>query len=91
MPFKDIRYKEPKYPHQAYEERVVAFIDLLGFSDMVGHTEANVKELRHLTAALKSLYERIWSWEADGSNSSFAFTQFSDSIVISALAESSDS
>lgn len=78
------------FPHQNYEERVVAFIDLLGFSEMVGQSETDVKKLRRLTAALSSLYEKIWSWEADGSFSSFAFTQFSDSIVISALADSSD-
>ncbi len=91
MAFKDVKYREPMFPHQDYEERLVAFIDVLGFSDMVNRTATDVKKLRHLTAALKNLYNKIWEWEADGSYSSFAFTQFSDSIVISSLAESSDS
>lgn len=79
------------FPHQEYEDRLVAFIDVLGFSNLVGETAVDAKKLRHLTAALEALYNRIWSWEADGVYSSFAFTQFSDSIVISSLAESSDS
>ena len=79
------------FPHQAYEDRIVAFIDILGFSDMVAGTEADVHKLRHLTTALDELYNKIWLWEADGSYSPFAFTQFSDSIVISSLADSPDS
>ena len=91
MAYLDIKYKEPMIPHQEYEDRLVAFIDVLGFSVLVGETKDDTRKLRHLTAALDSLYNRIWEWEADGTYSSFAFTQFSDSIVISALAESSDS
>ena len=91
MAFNDVKYMEPMFPHQDYEDRLVAFIDVLGFSEMVEDTATNVNKLRHLTAALKSLYDRIWLWEADGSYSSFAFTQFSDSIVISSLAGTADS
>lgn len=91
MAYLDVKYKEPMFPHQKYEDRLVAFIDVLGFSNMVDDTKGDEQKLRHLTAALDALYNRIWAWEADGVNSSFAFTQFSDSIVISALAESSDS
>ena len=82
---------EPQILHQKYEDRLVAFIDVLGFSDMVNHSVEDTNNLRRLTAALNSLYERIWQWEADGIYSSFAFTQFSDSIVISALAGTTDS
>ena len=91
MAFKDVKYMEPMFPHQQYEDRLVAFIDILGFKELVGDTATDVKKLRHLTAALKDLYDRIWLWEADGSYSSFAFTQFSDSIVISSLAGTADS
>lgn len=91
MPYKDKKYKEPYFPHQQYEDRLVAFIDILGFKDLVADTETDARKLQHLTAALKSLYDRIWLWEADGSYSSFAFTQFSDSIVISSLAGTADS
>lgn len=91
MAFRDLKYIEPQIPHQKYEDRLVAFIDVLGFSDMVNHTVADVQKLQCLTAALKSLYDRFWIWESDGVYSSFAFTQFSDSIVISALAGTTDS
>ena len=91
MAFKDIQYKEPYIPHQSYEDRVVAFIDVLGFSAMVEKTSTDEKKLQLLTSALDGLHNKFWEWEADGVYSSFSFTQFSDSIVISALAESSDS
>ena len=91
MAYLDVKYKEPMFPHQKYEDRLVAFIDVLGFSNLVDDTKCDEQKLRHLTAGLDTLYNRIWAWEADGVYSSFAFTQFSDSIVISALAESSDS
>lgn len=91
MAFKDIQYKVPYIPHQSYEDRVVAFIDILGFSAMVEKTSTDEKKLQRLTSALDDLHNKIWEWEADGVYSSFAFTQFSDSIVISALAESTDS
>ena len=90
MAYKDIHYKEPLFPHQKYEDRIVAFIDILGFKEKVSNTEINEIKLQCLTTALDRLYERIWEWEADGVGSSFAFTQFSDSIVISSLAESVD-
>ena len=30
MAFKDVKYMEPMFPHQQYEDRLVAFIDILG-------------------------------------------------------------
>ena len=50
---------EPVIPHQDYEDRLVAFIDVLGFSEMVDGTATDVNKLRHLTAALKSLYDLV--------------------------------
>lgn len=91
MPFIDLKYKPPYYPHKDYEDRVVAFIDILGFSNMVAQSANDVKRLRHLTSAMDNFHKILWSWEADGSYSSFAFTQFSDSIVISAIADTADS
>lgn len=91
MPFNDTKYMEPYIPYQKYEDRVVAFIDLLGFSEMVEKTAEDEKKLQSLTGALESFYNIIWEWEANGEYSSFAFTQFSDSIVISAIADSTDS
>ena len=91
MPFNDIKYQSPYIPHQDYEDRIVAFIDVLGFSYMVGKSANDLARLRHLTSALDEFHNLMWEWEGDVSYSSFAFTQFSDSIVISSLADSSDS
>ena len=84
-------YKPPLFPHQDYEDRIVAFVDVLGFKDLVDSSKDDVKALRNITSALSTLYEWIWQWEADGADSSFAFTQFSDRIVLSALADTHDS
>ena len=84
-------YKPPLFPHQDYEDRIVAFVDVLGFKDLVDSSKDDVKALRNITSALSTLYEWIWKWEADGGDSSFAFTQFSDSVVLSALADTQDS
>jgi hypothetical protein len=84
-------YKPPLFPHQDYEDRIVAFVDVLGFNDLVDSSKDDVKALRNITSALSTLYEWIWQWEADGTDSSFAFTQFSDSVVLSALADTQDS
>lgn len=91
MQFREEPYNTPVIPHQDYEERVVAFIDILGFSDLVAHSSGNIHSLCRLTSALDAFYNLLWEYEADGIKSSFAFTQFSDSIVVSALADSKDS
>lgn len=59
--------------------------------DLVAHCGDEKHSLRRLTLALDELYYLLWEWEADGIKSSFAFTQFCDSIVESALADSQDS
>lgn len=91
MSLKSNIYKPPIIPHQDYEDRIVAFVDVLGFKDLVDSSKNDVKVLRNITSALSTLYEWIWKWEADGGDSSFAFTQFSDSVVLSALADTQDS
>ena len=91
MSLKSNVYKPPFFPHQDYEDRIVAFVDILGFKDLVDSSKDDVKVLRNITSALSTLYEWIWQWEADGVDSSFAFTQFSDSVVLSALADTQDS
>lgn len=91
MSLKSNFYKPPIIPHQDYEDRIVAFVDVLGFKDLIDSSKNDVKVLRNITSALSTLYEWIWKWEADGGDSSFAFTQFSDSVVLSALADTQDS
>ena len=84
-------YRPPMFPHQEYEDRVVAFVDVLGFKDLVMQSQTDERVLLNITSALSSLYNWVWRWEADGVNSSFAFTQFSDSVVLSAIADTQDS
>lgn len=91
MPFNDKKYQPPRIPHQYYEDRIVAFIDVLGFSNMVAQSANDNSCLRHLTSAIDEFHNLMWEWEADGNYSSFAFTQFSDSIIVSSLADSFDS
>lgn len=91
MPLISNVYKPPMFPHQQYEDRIVAFVDVLGFKDLVMQSQSDNKVLLNITSALSSLYKWIWQWEADGVNSSFAFTQFSDSVVLSAIADTQDS
>lgn len=91
MPLISNEYKPPMYPHKQYEDRVVAFVDVLGFKDLVMQSQSDERVLLNITSALSSLYEWIWQWEADGCNSSFAFTQLSDSVVLSAITDTQDS
>ena len=58
MVLRNTKYIEPQILHQEYEDRLVVFIDILGFSDMVNQSVENATKVRRLTAALKSLYER---------------------------------
>lgn len=91
MPLISNEYKPPMFPHQQYEDRIVAFVDVLGFKNLVMQSQTDDRALQNITSALSSLYDWIWQWEADGGNSSFAFTQFSDSVVLSAIADTLDS
>ena len=55
MAFRDTKYTEPQILHQKYEDRLVAFIDVLGFSNMVNQSVEDAEKVRRLTAALNSL------------------------------------
>lgn len=78
---------------QQYEERYVAFIDILGFSELVNRAEADSSLLERLVSVLQEqeLYSAIeTSMDTLGSNDPRGFFQnmfkmstFSDNIVIS--------
>jgi len=70
-----------------YKERVVAFVDILGFSDHVEETTKDFSKASNLHKALKS----ILSWQIENENNETfglkdigrEITVFSDSIIIS--------
>lgn len=78
--------------HQ-YEERYIAFIDMLGFSSLVERSEADVNLLKRLTSVLEDvrMYKKLEEhMDAFDSNhplhffqNMFKMTTFSDNILIS--------
>lgn len=72
-----------------YENRVVCFIDILGFSELVGETvdkagNENPDKLKQVLRALKRIEQMVGGLDIDPASSK-EITQFSDSIVISFL------
>lgn len=70
-----------------YEERIVAFVDILGFSDMISRSENNVEIYEKINQALKT----IQNVKKHSENTSAKITTFSDNIVISYPADGKDS
>ena len=70
-----------------YEERIVAFVDILGFSNMISQSEKDVETYEKINRALKT----IQNVKKDSENTSAKVTTFSDNIVISYPANGKDS
>lgn len=64
---------------RSYEQRLILFLDFLGFGEIVERTVSNRAELQRLISALKL----IGRTDDDSQVKSRRFTQFSDSIVLS--------
>lgn len=64
-----------------YEDRIVLFLDFLGFSEIVGETESDEGKLRSLVAAMDRIKEI--ATDNSGVNKSQRLTHFSDSVVVS--------
>lgn len=62
-----------------YEDRLIMFIDFLGFKEVVGRTAKNPINLDHLVKAIDKLVEIV----DDDLIKSQQITQFSDSLVVS--------
>ncbi|MBR6496504.1 MAG: hypothetical protein IKT28_05300, partial [Rikenellaceae bacterium] len=83
-----------------YENRIVVFIDILGFSNIVkstvstkkaeSYTKKANKVLANLRSALQFIHKHFYELRADYDNSSIQLSQFSDSIVISVLENSEE-
>jgi hypothetical protein len=72
-----------------YENRVICFIDVLGFSELIASTvdksgEENQKNLKQVLWALNRIKQMVKGLDLDPARSK-QITQFSDSIVISFL------
>lgn len=85
---------------QSYENRIVVFIDILGFSSIVKNTittqkaESYIKKanavLGNLKSALEFIHKHFDELKLDYGDSSIQLSQFSDSIVISVLENSKE-
>jgi hypothetical protein len=64
-----------------YSERYVAFLDVLGFSQLVREADTDGKKRGLIRSIIRSLRE---TFEEVPTSTGFRFTQFSDCIVISA-------
>jgi hypothetical protein len=63
-----------------YNERYVAFLDVLGFSELVKDAGSSMEDIDTIRGIIKALRETPKPYPA----ADFRFTQFSDSIVLSA-------
>jgi hypothetical protein len=72
-----MRAKKSNYP--AYENRLILFVDFLGFKESVGKTEGDPAALKRLLDAMDAVGEI----GTDSIFKSHQVTQFSDSIVLS--------
>ncbi|MFS0604931.1 hypothetical protein [Peribacillus frigoritolerans] len=76
---------EQEHNAEEYEHRLVAFIDILGFSNLVNKSNDDPTYFQKLLEALKVIQHNVKHNEKkqDKENSSIEMVQFSDSIVIS--------
>ena len=66
-----------------YEKRVVAYIDILGFKNMVDASKESDEECERLTGVLHYISDIVKEYENDREYIDVEATMFSDSIVIS--------
>ncbi|MDD4759153.1 MAG: hypothetical protein PHO68_09525, partial [Lascolabacillus sp.] len=65
-----------------YEDRVVLFLDILGFSQLVKSSENNILEIKKIKDAIRTIQE---VFDINQTTQERVITQFSDSIVVSFL------
>jgi hypothetical protein len=70
--------RKKKYPE--YQQRLILFLDFLGFSNTVAETKSNPQKLKQLVRAIDSVREVKRSFD---DKTSQKVTQFSDSLVVS--------
>ncbi len=72
-----------------YEDRCVAFIDILGFKNLIAKSQSNFDQMAPVYDALAILREHTTK-PGEQNGSSFIATTFSDNVVISVDANSKD-
>ena len=65
-----------------YEDRVVLFLDILGFSQLVKSSENNILEIKKIKDAIRTIQD---VFDINQTTQERVITQFSDSIVVSFL------
>jgi hypothetical protein len=79
-----LRRTSPDYsqlaPRFEYEQRAVAFLDILGWKDLVQHSVAEPRAMNEISMAVGWIFSLQ---DTLGHSDLFATTQFSDSVVIS--------
>ena len=77
----------PEYdqiPVDKYQTRVIAFVDLLGFSQLIEDTENGKRTESNIYSAIQLMYDVLFDFEANSpGNTSLRISQFSDSVVMS--------
>src|SRR5262245_17276820 len=76
---------QPDREELTYSERYVAFVDILGFGDIVAQSATNPRQAAALAEVLKGLPARNKSYD-DTFADDFKLLQFSDSIIMSSAA-----
>lgn len=78
--------EESKKNTTSYDERVVAFVDILGFSSMINKSSSDVEEYKKIKFALETIQNVKKISDINGAK----VTTFSDSIVLSYPANGRD-
>lgn len=69
-----------------YETRLIAFVDFLGFKQMIKESETSERRTGEVYSAIRNIYEVLWDYLANSScDTTLRITHFSDSIVLSCL------
>ena len=69
-----------------YETRLIAFVDFLGFKQMIKESETNERRMGEVYSAIRNIYEVLWDYLANSpGDTTLRITHFSDSIVLSCV------
>ncbi len=68
-----------------YEYRILAFVDILGFKNMIQQSIYNIQEQKRILYAMNIIhsYKELSDFGFDGTNYGIQVTTFSDSAIIS--------
>lgn len=71
-----------------YETRLIAFVDFLGFKQMIQESETSEWRIGEIYSAIHNIYEVLWDYLANSpGDTTLRLTHFSDSIVMSCMSD----